>query len=352
MPGGDVGDQSGARAVGRQQIVGQGVCRSALPSPGGDLVGETAEVLHQHDPDRDRHGPELADRQRLDGLICDEIAPQRLGIEMAVVVGDEGPGEAEDPGIAGKGPVCEFWQLPVVAGRKIFADFADLRLDEVVIVEQPLGRRHFAAAFPDFPGAAAVCGQQCCGIVRQPRLQRWHPRRAGCKALGRGEASAVLFQPFDAEQLLAGRPLVAPWQRSRASAPAKLSRHVHDCPPLVTTAGGDLSRRLQPCRSAMRRPGANIGASALRQGTTSCGALVTSSSSAPSSPVTTPCRRMKRSAEPSSPVSASLLLGCCASGPWPPLSPFVGKKPRGGSRRPPSSVVSVSPRAARALGGK
>ncbi len=38
-------------------------------SSGRDLIREPAQIFDQHDAQRDRDGPQLADRQRLDALI-------------------------------------------------------------------------------------------------------------------------------------------------------------------------------------------------------------------------------------------------------------------------------------------
>jgi len=54
---------------------------------------------------------------------------------------NEGPGETEHARIAFQRPVRELGKLAVEAGRKIVLDLADLFVDDVKIVDQPLGRR-------------------------------------------------------------------------------------------------------------------------------------------------------------------------------------------------------------------
>jgi hypothetical protein len=104
-------------------------------------LAPASKILHEHDPQRDRDRPQLADRQRLNALVGAQESAQHLGIEAAVRVSDKGPGHAEDPRIAGERSGGQLRQLPIIAGRQIVANFADLPLDEVVIVEQPLGGR-------------------------------------------------------------------------------------------------------------------------------------------------------------------------------------------------------------------
>ena len=70
----------------------------------GDLLREASEILDQNDPQRDRYRPELANGERLHLLIGANEANQHLGVETAIGMGDEGPGDAEHPGIARERP--------------------------------------------------------------------------------------------------------------------------------------------------------------------------------------------------------------------------------------------------------
>jgi hypothetical protein len=83
-----------------------------------------------------------------------------LGIAMTVGVGDESPGEAQDPRIAGERSGGQFGQLSAKAWPQVVADFADLLFDEVVVVEQPFRSRNYSSAAPqpspDPPSAPAA----------------------------------------------------------------------------------------------------------------------------------------------------------------------------------------------------
>ena len=116
-----------------------------------------------------------------DLLVGAHEAPQRLGVEAAVGVGDKGPGHAEHPRISGERPVGELGQLPVVARRQIVADLADLLFDDVIVVDQPFRRRRDRASFLEPPW-------RWCDRPRAapPRCRRAAPPRAG--ALVRLEA--------------------------------------------------------------------------------------------------------------------------------------------------------------------
>jgi hypothetical protein len=54
---------------------------------------------------------------------------------------NKGPGEAEHARITLQRPVRELRKLAVIARRKIGLDLADLLVDDVIVVDQPLGCR-------------------------------------------------------------------------------------------------------------------------------------------------------------------------------------------------------------------
>ena len=112
--------------AGFQQAVGQGIGLPARDPAADDQLGSPPQVLDEHDPQRDRDGPELADRERLHALIGAHEPAERLRIEAAVRVRDEGPRQPQYARIALEGPFRELGQLAVEAAREIVADLADL----------------------------------------------------------------------------------------------------------------------------------------------------------------------------------------------------------------------------------
>ena len=52
-----------------QHPVDQGIGGQSLLMPGDDLMRQTPNILDQHDAQGDRNRPQLANHQRLDGLI-------------------------------------------------------------------------------------------------------------------------------------------------------------------------------------------------------------------------------------------------------------------------------------------
>jgi hypothetical protein len=53
-----------------EQPVGEAIGLATCVTVAPDQLSEASQILDQHDLQRDRGGPEFADRQRLDQLIC------------------------------------------------------------------------------------------------------------------------------------------------------------------------------------------------------------------------------------------------------------------------------------------
>ena len=143
----------GCKSMDAEQSISQLIRALALRTVVNDPLRRASQVLHQHDPQRDGDGPQLADRERLHPLVGTHEPAQQLRIEAAVRVGDEGPDHPEDARISRERAAGELWQLPIVSGREVVADRPDLVLDHVVVVHQPLGRGSEGAplgySFPD-----------------------------------------------------------------------------------------------------------------------------------------------------------------------------------------------------------
>ena len=169
---GDVGFERGMGVAGDEQPVGQRLGVGTRPPAVRDLVGQAAQVLDEDNAQRDRHRPQFTDRERLHALVGGDEAPQRRGIEVAVGVGHERPGQAEHARITGERAAGELRQLPVVARRQVVADLADLLFDQVVVVQQPFSGGHDTAAAFQLRRAGAIGGQQDSRVGIEAALQR------------------------------------------------------------------------------------------------------------------------------------------------------------------------------------
>ena len=249
---GSVGLQVRLGAAVRQQQVSQCVGVSARLPPGRHLIGEPAQIFDQDDAQRDDHRPQFADGQRLDSLIGDNESTQGFGIDAAVGMGDQSPGKAEDPRIARKRPVGQFRQLAIVAGRQIVPDLANLLLDEVVVVEEPLSRRHNAAAVLQLRGARTIGREQDRGIVVEAFMERRDIWRCRCHRLRRREAFGVALEPFDTEELFSYRCGVVPGRRAGAISADISKDRVHQRLSLRrrAAAAAECTARPPPCEDS------------------------------------------------------------------------------------------------------
>jgi hypothetical protein len=184
-----------------EKPVGERVCFLARCPARHNPIGQPPEVVNEHHAQRDRHRPKLSDREWLDALICLDEAAKRFGVEAAVGVGDEGPGQPEHARVALKMAVGQLGQLPVESDRKILPDLAELFLDDVKVVDEPFGGWSDGPFFPDHFGNGAIGLEQSSPVVLHERKQRSALVGIFGDLLGSSEALGVLPEPLDAEQL-------------------------------------------------------------------------------------------------------------------------------------------------------
>ena len=111
-----------------------------------DTQRHAAQVLDQRQAQHDRDRPELAEVQGRDALVRGQEAAQALEVDAPVAMRDRLERDVVDAGEAGRRSVREARQFPAVVLRQVALRGADLLLDQVEVVEQPLaGRRHAAA---------------------------------------------------------------------------------------------------------------------------------------------------------------------------------------------------------------
>ncbi len=190
----------GGRLAEPQQAVRQVVCALAGFAAADDLLGQASEVLDQQDAQADGDRPELSERQRLHPLVRHHQATQALRIESTVGVRDVCPRETEDPRISLEGAVDELWQLAVVVRGQVVADLAELLLDDVEVVDEPLRGRRDRSLVLDRLGQLAVGLQEQAPVLGHPPGDRTSRSRTTGDGLGGGEGFAVLLEALDAEQ--------------------------------------------------------------------------------------------------------------------------------------------------------
>ncbi len=82
---------------------------------------------------------------------------------------DKGPGDAEYAGIALERPIGKFGQLTVEAAREVVADLANLFLDYMEVVNEPLGCGRDGTFLANCDCDRAIRVEQDPAVFPQPR---------------------------------------------------------------------------------------------------------------------------------------------------------------------------------------
>ena len=183
-----------------QKTVGNFVGLAALVAAVDDSLGYSSEIFDQNDAQGNCRSPQFADRERLLLLVgVDERAPC-IDIEAAVGVCDKCPDQAEHSWQAGKGTVGKLGQFAIITRREIQPDFANLALDKMKIVNQPL-RGGCNCRLVVSRGADRPIGVDEARFVgRQPAEKRVAHWSAQFDRLNKRQAARMLLQPLGAEK--------------------------------------------------------------------------------------------------------------------------------------------------------
>ncbi len=117
----------------------------AIVAPGGDAQRDATDVLDQREAQHDRDGPQLAELEARHLLVRREESTQVLERNAPVAVSDRLESDVVDAREACRGAATEARQLATVVARQVASRGADLLLDQVEVVEQPLARRRHVA---------------------------------------------------------------------------------------------------------------------------------------------------------------------------------------------------------------
>jgi len=128
------------RIIEANDLVGDLVCLAAHPARPVDTRRDTAKILDQHEADDRGKRPQLADLQGLVLLEAFDQRRHRLHRHGRMGVRDVEPGERHRPGNFAVADLHRR-KLAIELLGEVPAHFLDRLLDDVVIVEQPFGRR-------------------------------------------------------------------------------------------------------------------------------------------------------------------------------------------------------------------
>ncbi len=173
---------------------------------GHQLVREAAQVLDERGLQHARPGPDLAEAQRRSRLVRGQEALEPLGVEPAVAVAQQLDGQEVHARRGAQPGGGERRQLAVVGRRQVAADVHHLGLDQVEVVEQPLGRGRHGLAAVHVVAEQAVRLAQRAGVVGDAAVVG---AAAGARSRGdldlRGQVARVVLEPLDVQQLGAKR---------------------------------------------------------------------------------------------------------------------------------------------------
>ncbi len=239
--------ESAQRGLGRlgrstanaEQLVRQHVRLQTRRPIAGDLLGRAPQVLDEDDAQRNRHGPELANLQRLYTLVRPHETDEHVAIDSAVGVRDECPGEAEHARVALEGAVGQLGQPAVEPARQVVSNLLDLLLGDVEVVEEPLVRRGDGALLAHGPLDAPIRVEQRPAVLLEPPVQVPAGSRARGHRLRGREAFRMLLETLDAEELAANelrfgckrREQGAEWSQDERGHGSAQSADIHDPAP-------------------------------------------------------------------------------------------------------------------------
>ena len=199
------------------------------------LDGQASEVFDERQLQHAGPRPELADRQRGDALVAVDEHRELLTVDPAVAVTHQLDGHGVDPRVARLLARGERRQLPVVGAGQMLVDVPDLRRHQVEVVEQPFRRGGDELPGPDIVRQRPVGVAQHAGVVVEPGKDvAGAAPRVRVDGEARRERQRALFQPLDAEQLVAKRLL----RRRRSAAPQPPEESAHRITPDRVTGAG------------------------------------------------------------------------------------------------------------------
>ena len=197
-----------------EHAVGPQIGQLALVGGDGHANRHAPQVLDQRQAQHDRHRPQLAELERLDGLVRGDETGQRAAAQPPVAVGHGLQREIVDAGQARRRPAAQPRQLAAVTRRQMALGGADLFFDEVEVVEQPLAGGRHAALQLGVAHQARPHGHQHLFVHRQPRQQAVTRARRG-QFVRSGQALAVLRHLVGGEELGTQRRFVGIRRRAR-----------------------------------------------------------------------------------------------------------------------------------------
>ena len=138
---------------------------------GGHALGQAAQVLNQHHPQRGRKRPHLTEVELPGFLVRQQKLDQQVLVKSTVGVGHKSPGDAVNPRQTRQRLVLQHRQSTEIAPRQAFVDFLGLCANQMKIVQQPFRSRADVKPGAGLRADKAVRLAQHFDVVLQPRKE-------------------------------------------------------------------------------------------------------------------------------------------------------------------------------------
>ena len=165
-----------------------------------DVGRQSLQLLDECEPQHDRDGPDLADRERRAALKRGGKADERLQIEAAGGVDHQLAGQDIHTRVTVEGTTGELGQLEIVLARQILFDRADLILDDVKVVAQPVFRADRSGVRVRRRGQRVVRVLEDLGALVEARASGLRATGSGASVCVWRESFGMRFELFLTEQ--------------------------------------------------------------------------------------------------------------------------------------------------------
>jgi hypothetical protein len=166
-----------------------------------DALGEPVQLFDEREADHDRDRPRLADRQLRRTLVRGREVDDRLEVQPPGRVRDQLAREDVYARVAFERTIGQLRQLEVVPTGQVLADLADLILDDVVVVTQPLFSADRLRVFARRRREKQVGVVETVGAAVEPWKQRPPAAGIGRERVCGGNPDGVRFELIGGEGL-------------------------------------------------------------------------------------------------------------------------------------------------------
>ena len=172
---------------------------------GGNPFRQPTQALDQHHTQGGRQRPQFTQAELARLQVGAQVVAQQVFVECAIGMRHESPRHTVDARQSGQRFVLQDRQAAEVVARQPFVDRLELRLDQMEIVQQPLGSRADVVPCAGLQADVGMRFTQDPHIAGQPWVKRRSPSAGSGAAMGLAQAAAVLCKTLQTKNLGANR---------------------------------------------------------------------------------------------------------------------------------------------------